>query len=73
MATAQSTEAKELALVEKVEFRIALADSDQKLQNILNTYLAPLLLKLASDYASVRDKVRATRSKSMLIPCKAEG
>ncbi|KAI4196024.1 MAG: hypothetical protein LQ346_003321 [Caloplaca aetnensis] len=54
MATA---EAKELSLVGKVELRIALADSDAKLESILNIYLPPLLLKLASDHISVRDKV----------------
>jgi len=57
MATEQSPEAKELSLVGKVEMRIALADGDQKLQATLNTYLAPLLLKLASEHMSVRNKV----------------
>ncbi|KAK5170812.1 hypothetical protein LTR04_003240 [Oleoguttula sp. CCFEE 6159] len=50
-------EAKELSLVGKVELRIALADSDVKLETTLNTYLAPLLLKLASEHLSVRNKV----------------
>ncbi|OJD31126.1 proteasome component [Diplodia corticola] len=45
-----SSEERELALVAKVELRIALADSDAKLQSILNTYLGPLLLKLASEH-----------------------
>jgi hypothetical protein len=49
--------ARELNLVGKVELRIALADSDSKLQSILNTYLPPLLLKLASEHLSVRNKV----------------
>ncbi|KAL8779367.1 MAG: hypothetical protein Q9213_006972 [Squamulea squamosa] len=57
MATADTIEAKELNLVGKVELRIALTDSDAKLESILNTYLPPLLLKLASDYVSVRNKV----------------
>ncbi|MCJ1282030.1 proteasome component M29 [Xylographa opegraphella] len=52
----ETPEAKELALVGKVELRIALTDSDSKLESILNTYLAPLLLKLASDHVSVRNK-----------------
>ena len=56
-STEQSPEAKELALVGKVELRIALADNDNKLENILKTYLAPLLLKLASPHLSVRNKV----------------
>ncbi|MCJ1386964.1 proteasome component M29 [Xylographa soralifera] len=54
--TTETPEAKELALVGKVELRIALTDSDAKLQSMLNTYLAPLLLKLASDHVSVRNK-----------------
>ncbi|KAK5279399.1 proteasome component M29, partial [Cryomyces antarcticus] len=49
-------EAKELSLVGKVELRIALADSDVKLETTLNTYLAPLLLKLASEHLGVRNK-----------------
>lgn len=57
MATQQSAEAKELSLVGKVEMRIALAETDEKLQSTLKTYLAPLLLKLASEHMSVRNKV----------------
>jgi hypothetical protein len=57
MAAEQSPEPKELSLVGKVEMRIALADGDQKLQATLDTYLAPLLLKLASEHMSVRNKV----------------
>lgn len=58
MATQEpSDEARELALVGKVEMRIALSDSDQKVEAMLKTYLAPLLLKLASEHASVRNKV----------------
>ena len=53
----QSSEARELGLVGKVEMRIALSDTDQKLETVLKTYLAPLLLKLASESASVRKKV----------------
>ena len=51
-----STEARELSLVEKVEMKIALA-KDEKLESILKPYLPPLLLKLASDHQSVRNKV----------------
>ncbi|KAF1996134.1 ARM repeat-containing protein [Amniculicola lignicola CBS 123094] len=50
-------EAKELALVGKVEMRIALAETDKKLQDLLKVYLAPLLLKLSSEYVAVRNKV----------------
>ncbi|KAJ5157537.1 uncharacterized protein N7482_008637 [Penicillium canariense] len=54
-----SLEARELSLIGKVEFRIAMADSDEKLQSLLQTYLAPLLLKLSSDSVAVRNKVIA--------------
>jgi proteasome component ECM29 len=53
---AASTEARELELVGKVEMRIALA-KDDKLESVLKPYLPPLLLKLASDHQSVRNKV----------------
>lgn len=52
-----SVEARELELVGKVEMKIALA-KDDKLESILKPYLPPLLLKLASDHQSVRNKVR---------------
>jgi proteasome component ECM29 len=52
-----SPESRELALVGKVEMRIALADTDSKLQSLLSTYLPPLLLKLGSDSIAVRNKV----------------
>ncbi len=55
-------EAKELALIGKVELRIALAYSDVKLEAILKTYLPPLLLKLASSHVAVRNKVGAPGS-----------
>ncbi|KAK4540262.1 hypothetical protein LTR36_009667 [Oleoguttula mirabilis] len=58
MATASpSPEQRELSLVGKVEMRIALTDTDAKLETMLKTYLAPLLLKLASEHVSVRNKV----------------
>lgn len=38
--------------------RIALADSDKKLEDLLKLYLAPLLLKLSSESVAVRNKVR---------------
>ncbi|KAF2422587.1 ARM repeat-containing protein [Tothia fuscella] len=59
MATAGSTEERELALINKVEMRIALASTNDKLAGLLKTYLAPLLLKLASEHASVRNKIIA--------------
>ena len=57
MATTNDAEVRELSLIGKVELRIALADTDQKLETLLGTYLAPLLLKLASDSHAVRSKV----------------
>lgn len=50
-------EAKSLRLVNNVELKIALADTDPKLQKLLGVYLPPLLLKLGSPHASVRNKV----------------
>ena len=52
----ETPEARELSLVGKVEMRIALAN-DASLNKTLNTFLAPLLLKLASEFVSVRNKV----------------
>jgi hypothetical protein len=66
MADAQTAEAKELALVGKVEMRIALASSDKKLEDLLKVYLAPLLLKLGSEYVAVRNKVRSLPLSSLL-------
>ncbi|KAJ5948430.1 hypothetical protein N7454_001737 [Penicillium verhagenii] len=59
MADSQSPEARELSLIGKVEFRIAMADTDEKLQSLLQIYLPPLLLKLSSDSVAVRNKVIA--------------
>ncbi|OGM40866.1 proteasome component (Ecm29) [Aspergillus bombycis] len=58
-STSASSEARELNLVSNVEFRIALADTDEKLDALLNKYLAPLLLKLGSESLAVRNKVIA--------------
>ncbi|KAF8247482.1 ARM repeat-containing protein [Wilcoxina mikolae CBS 423.85] len=55
-------EAKELRLVNNVELKIALADTDAQLQKLLNLYLAPLLMKLGSPHSSVRNKVIAVCS-----------
>ena len=54
----ETPEARELSLIGKVEMRIAMVSEDVKLQSMLNTYLPPLLLKLASEYVNVRNKVR---------------
>lgn len=55
--TIHLTEEKERELVEKVELRLALADTPHKFEQSLDTFLAPLLLKLASPHASVRQAV----------------
>jgi proteasome component ECM29 len=55
--TSASSEARELSLVSNVEFKIALADTDEKLDALLNKFLAPLLLKLGSESLAVRNKV----------------
>ncbi|PYH40541.1 ECM29 family proteasome component [Aspergillus saccharolyticus JOP 1030-1] len=52
-----SSETRELSLISKVELRIALTESDDKLEALLDTYLAPLLLKLGSESTAVRNKV----------------
>ncbi|TPX16164.1 uncharacterized protein E0L32_004159 [Thyridium curvatum] len=53
-----SPEQRELDLVEKVDFRIlSVANNEEKLQELLQRYLAPLLLKAGSEHASVRSKV----------------
>lgn len=55
---APSPEKRELQLVEKVEFRIlAIANKERELQELLQRYLCPLILKVASDHASVRTRV----------------
>ncbi|KAK9454580.1 proteasome stabiliser-domain-containing protein [Dipodascopsis uninucleata] len=68
----------ELALVNKVELRIALANTNDKLESLLKIYLAPLLLKLGSSHEVVRNKVVSicdhidTRIKSSDISLPAE-
>ncbi|KAG5438625.1 hypothetical protein PCANB_002731 [Pneumocystis canis] len=48
---------KELKLLDGVEFHLALAETDIKLENVLKIYLCPTLLKLASPHEIVRKKV----------------
>ncbi|KAI5306570.1 proteasome component M29 [Ascosphaera pollenicola] len=57
MAEKEDPTERELRLVNAVEMRIALADTDEKLQELLKKYLPPLLLKLASKSLDVRQKV----------------
>ncbi|KAH6619409.1 proteasome stabiliser-domain-containing protein [Chaetomium sp. MPI-SDFR-AT-0129] len=52
---------RELDLIEKVEWKILTAASDEtKLQGLLKVYLPPLLLKAGSGHVSVRNKVIST-------------
>ena len=60
MAQTLSPEDRELNLVLKLELRLGNADTEDKLQTLLQTYLTPLILKLASEHASVRNKVIST-------------
>lgn len=71
---------RELELVNKVDLRIALAESDTQLEQTLNLYLAPLLLKLASPDAEVRQAVfkaiqnvfpRVTAARTLQLPVEA--
>jgi proteasome component ECM29 len=56
--SAPSTEQRELQLVDSVEFKIlGVANKEDKLHQLLQRYLAPVILKAASEHASVRSKV----------------
>ncbi|KAL3954137.1 hypothetical protein ACCO45_012093 [Purpureocillium lilacinum] len=55
---ASSTEQREMQLVESVEFKIlSVANKEDRLHELLQRYLAPLILKAASEHASVRARV----------------
>ncbi|KAH8173631.1 proteasome stabiliser domain-containing protein [Sarocladium implicatum] len=57
MAT-PSPEQRKLQLVEKLEFRIlGVANQEKKLHDLLQVYLVPLILEVASEYAAVRTRV----------------
>ncbi|KAG6267093.1 hypothetical protein E4U49_008366 [Claviceps purpurea] len=58
MSAPPSTEQRELQLVESVEFKIlGVANKEDKLHQLLQRYLAPLILKAASEHASVRARI----------------
>lgn len=70
----------ELSLINKVELRIALAENDKQFETSLNSYLAPILLKLASPHAEVRKAVlkiiqhlipRITAASTIKLPVEA--
>lgn len=53
-----STEQRELELIDKINLRIlTVANDGTKLGALLKTYLAPIVLKAASEHAAVRQKV----------------
>ncbi|GAB0097179.1 Proteasome-associated protein ECM29 homolog [Sergentomyia squamirostris] len=52
-----SSKSDEIALLERVLLRLACADSDEQLENAVNKFLAPVLLKIVSPEESVRLKV----------------
>lgn len=53
-----TAEQREMLLVENVEFKIlAVANKEEKLHQLLQRFLAPVILKAASDHASVRQRV----------------
>ncbi|CAJ0635937.1 5501_t:CDS:10 [Entrophospora sp. SA101] len=52
-----SEKEKEIELLENVELRFALVDSDQQLEKLINLFLTPVLLKLQSPHEVVRTKV----------------
>ncbi|GME95284.1 unnamed protein product [[Candida] boidinii] len=67
----------EVALIEKVELRLALANTDEKFESSLKIYLTPLLLKLASPLQDVKKQVlnainyiitRFNSSKNLKLP-----
>ncbi|KAI5969893.1 ECM29 [Candida margitis] len=71
---------QEISLLNKVELRIALAESNAQLENALKIYLPPVLLKLASPDAQVRQLVfkiiqhvipRITATRNLQLPVKA--
>lgn len=70
----------DLALINKVELRIALTQDDALFENALNLYLAPLLLKLGSEHGPVRSAIlsilrnlipRITAARDVKLPVEA--
>jgi proteasome component ECM29 len=63
-----SPEQRKLQLVEKLEFRIlGVANQEKKLHDLLQTFLAPLILEVASEYATVRTRVRCCPLSSLCV------
>lgn len=69
---APSTAERELQLLEKVEFKIlGVANKETKLHDLLQLYLAPVILKAASEHASVRAKVSFLASPAWCLPLRS--
>lgn len=71
---------QELDLVNKVDLRLALAETDEALEKAVNLFVPPLLLKLASNHGSVRQAVfkiiqnvfpRITAARGLKLPVDA--
>jgi proteasome component ECM29 len=61
---ASAAEKRELELLDKIDFRIlGVASNEAKLTALLGTYLCPIILKVASEHKSVRDKVSAVHTR----------
>ncbi|KAJ9076224.1 proteasome component M29 [Entomophthora muscae] len=52
-----STEEKDLALLDQVELKFALASTEVQLQGLLNQFLAPIIRKATTLHTSVQNKV----------------
>ncbi|KAI9332879.1 proteasome stabiliser-domain-containing protein [Zopfochytrium polystomum] len=55
----------ELELLENVELKFALADTDAKFERVLGTFLSPVVAKLASPKPEIRNKVTSLCSHAM--------
>lgn len=67
-------EQRELQLVDSVEFKIlGVANKEDKLHQLLQRYLAPVILKAASEHASVRAKVCYYGFSFSILDSKASG
>lgn len=66
---ASSTKERELQLLDSVELKIlGVANKEEKLHQLLQRYLTPVLLKASSEHAQVRAKV-SRRSASGRVIC----
>ena len=61
-----SDEARELRLVNNVEFRLAQVAGESRLESELGKYIVPLMLKLVSPHAAVQRKVWLPEHRSLI-------